>query len=108
MNPPTSPLLHRSFPTIDDTMRHQWREVLEQSQPNSISANALAFPDFLESTSTWNQRHIIAFRMLDFNDLPLHYLYPHEFYPLADDPVLVNAKQLFTLSKMISGKGRLI
>ena len=99
MEPPASLLPHRNVPTTDEIMRHQWREVIETSQPNSISANSLAFPDFLESTSTWNQRHIIAFRMLDFNDLPLHYLYPQTYYPTADDPVIVKVEQLFILSQ---------
>ena len=31
---------------------------------------------FLDSTSTWDQRHIIAFRMLDYNDLLLDHIYP--------------------------------
>jgi hypothetical protein len=107
MDPPTSPLSHRAFPTIDDIIRHPWKEVLEQSQPKSINANALSFPDFLSSTSTWNQRHIIAFRMLDFSDVPLQYLYPHKFYPLDDDPVLARANALFTLSRDDVQKGKI-
>ena len=105
MEPSASPLPHRNVPTTDEIMHHQWREVIETSQPNSISANSLAFPDFLESTSTWNQRHIIAFRMLDFNDLPLHCLYPQTFYPAADDPVIVKVNQLFILSQDDIRKG---
>jgi hypothetical protein len=103
--PVSSPLPHRNFPTIGDILHHQWREVIETSQPNSISANSLAFPDFLESTSTWNQRHIIAFHMLDFNDLPLNYLYPQEFYPTADDLVIIEVKKVFILSQNDIRKG---
>jgi len=37
--------------------------------------------------------------MLDFNDLPIGYLYPHTYYPPLDDPVIVEAAKLFNLSK---------
>jgi len=90
---------------MTDISHHQWRDVVEKSQPNSISANALAFPDFLESTSTWNQRHIISFRMLDFNDLSISSMYPSLFHPSETDPVIINVKTLFRLSRDDVRKG---
>ena len=101
----TSPTAHRDVPSMANISHHQWRDVLEKSQPNSISANALAFPEFLESTSTWNQRHIIAFRMLDFNDLPISNMYPALFHPVETDPVIATVKSLFCLSRDDVRKG---
>ena len=94
-------------PHPDDIMRHPWRVLIEKSEPNSITGNALLFSDFLESTSTWNQHHIIAFHMLDFNDLPIHCLYPQAFYPLIDDPVIIEVERLFTLSNDDIRQGKL-
>jgi hypothetical protein len=96
--------LHRSIP-VQDITSHQWFTTIQESQPNSISANALRFPEFLDSTSTWNQRHIISFRVLDFNDLPLSYIYPTEFYPQTHDVVISQADRLFSISKDDVRKG---
>jgi hypothetical protein len=105
MSSTTSLLPHRNVPTLQDITNHQWRQVIEKSQPNSISANALVFPDFLESTSTWNQRHIISFRMLDFNDIHISSMYPTSFYPSETDPVVQNVKKLFFLNRQDVRKG---
>ena len=107
MDPSTSLPAHRKVPTIDDIMHHQWRAIIEKSEPNTITGNALLFSDFLESTSTWNQHHIIAFRMLDFNDLPIQCLYPESFCPLIDDSVVTDVKKLFTLSNEEIRHGKL-
>jgi hypothetical protein len=104
---PNAPISHRTIPTSDDVLHHQWREVIERTNPNSITNSALVFSDFLESTSNWNQHHIIAFRMLDFNDLPIQSIYPEEFYPSLDDPVILEARGLFTLSNDAVRKGKL-
>jgi hypothetical protein len=100
-----SPLPHRNIPSFEDIVHRQWREVIEKSQPNSISANALVFPDFLESTSTWNQRHIISFRMLDFNDIPIFNIYPILFHPSETDPVIKAISKLFILTRDDVRKG---
>src|SRR5271167_2332915 len=105
MNAPSLPP-HRNIPTLNNVMRHQWRALIDKSEPNSITGNALLFSDFLESTSTWNQHHIIAFRMLDFNNLPIHSLYPSAFYPSIDDPVIAEAKTIFTLSNKDIQQGK--
>ena len=97
--------MHRSVPSVQEIAGHQWFTTIQESQPNSISANALRFPEFLDSTSTWNQRHIIAFRMLDFNDLPLSHIYPTEFYPQAHDKVISEVDRLFSMSKDDVRKG---
>ena len=99
MNPLVSSLPHRAVPSADEMIRHESRDLIRKSDPKSIRGNALVFPDFLESTSTWSQRHIIAFHMLDFNDLPIDCLYPQMYYPPTDDPVIVEVERLFTLSK---------
>jgi hypothetical protein len=95
MSRTNSSLSHRNVPSLEDIIRHQWREVIEKSQPNSISANVLTFPDFLESTSIWNQRHIISFQMLDFNDIPIINMYPALFHPSDIDLVIKNVTKLF-------------
>lgn len=74
-------LLHRAVPTPNEVLHHESRQLFKKSDPSSIRGNALLFPDFLESTSTWSQRHIIAFHMLDFNDLLIDCLYPQLYYP---------------------------
>jgi hypothetical protein len=99
MDAPLSSLPHRAVPTPDEVLHHESRDLFRKSDPSSIRGNALLFPDFLESTSTWSQRHIIAFHMLDFNDLPIDHLYPQLYYPLIDDPVIAEVERLFTLSK---------
>jgi hypothetical protein len=107
MHRTASLLSHRNVPTTDDIMRHPWRVLTEKSEPNTITGNALLFSDFLESTSTWNQHHIIAFHMLDFNDVPINCLYPQAFYPLVDDPVIVEVDKLFNLSNEDIWRGKL-
>ena len=100
MDSTIQPLLsHRQYPILEHVMGHKAVGLIKARQPNSIHEIGLVFPDFLESTSTWSQNHIIAFRMLDFNDLPISYLYPHTYYPPLDDPVIVEAAKLFNLSK---------
>jgi len=99
------PCSHRAVPNPEEIARHQWIEIVQRNQPNSIAANALAFPEFLDSTSTWNQRHIIAFRMLGFNDLPLSSIYPQHFYPQDDDKIISEIVRLFAVSKDDVRKG---
>ena len=94
-----SALSHRQYPDKEDIIKHHTVQLISIRRPNTIRDSALAFPDFLESTSTWNQNHVIAFRMLDFNDLSINQLYPHSYYPSHDDPVIVEAIKLFKLSK---------
>ena len=96
MDMPTSSLSHREFPTDQDIIGHESLPIIRERQPNSINDNALAFPDFLESTSTWNQNHIIAFRMIDFNNLSIGHIYPLSYYPSTDDIVIAEAAKLFT------------
>jgi len=98
-DPPASSLSHLAFPTRDDMVGHKSFKPISERQPNSIHDKALTFVDFLESTSTWNQNHVVAFRMLDFDDLSIHYLYPQEYYPSANDSVIAEVEKLFTLSK---------
>jgi hypothetical protein len=93
------PLPHRQFPDDEDINNHKLMQILKEQRPNSIRETALRFLDFLESTSTWNQIHIVAFRMLDFDDLPINYFYPYSYYPSIDDPVILEAAKLFKLSK---------
>jgi hypothetical protein len=50
-------------------------------------------------------RHIIAFRMLGFNDLPLSSIYPQDFYPRADDKIVSEVVRLFSMSKDDVRKG---
>ena len=95
----TPSLSHRQYPIFENVIGHKAVQLIEGRRPNSIHDSGLVFPDFLESTSTWSQNHIIAFRMLDFNDLPISYLYPHSYHPPTDDPVIVEAAKLFKLSK---------
>src|SRR6266496_6662501 len=56
--------------------------------------------------STWNQNHIIGFRMLDFHDLPIHYLYPQSYCPSTNDPVITEMGRLFTLSQEVGETDR--
>jgi len=95
----TDPLAHRQFPRHEDVINHKSVQLIKERRPNSIHKNALVFLDFLESTSTWNQNHIFAFRMLDFNDLPVNYLYPYSYYPSTDDPVMLEVAKVFKLTK---------
>ena len=37
--------------------------------------------------------------MVDFDDLPISYIYPGSYYPSTDDPVVLEAAKLFKLSK---------
>ena len=106
MNPFVSSLPHRAGPTVDELVHHEYRELIRKSDPSSLRGNALVFPDFLESISTWSQRHIIAFHMLDFNDLPIHSLYPQVYYPSTYDPVIAEVERLFTLSKADIQQGK--
>ena len=95
----TTALSHRQYPAAEDVAGHNAVRLINARQPNSIHDVALVFPDFLESTSTWSQNHILALRMLDFNDLPISFLYPVSYHPPTDDPVIVEAAKLFKLSK---------
>lgn len=99
------PLPHRNVPSSDDIAAHELRRMIQEDRCNSITANAFTFLDFLEYTSSWNQRHIVALRMLDFNDLPVFNMYPQEYYPQIDDDVIFNMQRMFKLSKDNVRKG---
>src|SRR5436190_22417549 len=102
-----APLPHRAVPTLNEILHHESRELFRKSDPSSIRGNALLFPDFLESTSTWSQHHIIAFHMLDFNDVPIDCLYPQSYYPSIDDVVIARVEMLFTVSREDICQGRI-
>jgi hypothetical protein len=106
MNPPSLPT-HRSIPTFDEIMQHELRPVVQHHDLNSIKRNAVMFSDFSLSTSNWNEHHIIAFHILDFNDLPVESVYPLDFLPPLDDPVVAEVGRLFTLSNKEIRTGKL-
>ena len=93
-------LEHRTVPSAANIEDHPFRRHIGADLDRTLVDNAARYGnEFLTSTSGWNLRHLIAFRMLDFNDIPIEYMYPRKFYPAADDPVLSSVQQMFTLSQ---------
>ena len=93
-------LEHRTVPSAANIEDHPFRRHIGADLDRTLVDNAARYGnEFLTSTSGWNLRHLIVFRMLDFNDIPIEYMYPRKFYPAADDPVLSNVQQMFTLSQ---------
>lgn len=93
-------LEHRTVPSAANIEDHPFRRHIDADLDRSLIDNAARYGnEFLTSTSGWNLRHLIAFRMLDFNDIPIEYMYPRKFYPAADDPVISNVQKMFTLSQ---------
>jgi hypothetical protein len=97
---------YRTVPSAADIESHPFRRHIDTDLDRTLVDNAARYSDeFLTSTSGWNLRHLIAFRMLDFNDIPIEYMYPGKFYPADNDPVIANVQQMFTLSQEDVQKG---
>ena len=82
-------LEHRTVPSAVNIEDHPFRRHIGADLDRTLVDNAARYGDeFLTSTSGWNLRHLIAFRMVDFNDIPIEYMYRGKFYPTADDPII--------------------